>query len=44
VLLEVFDDDVGKDDLLGVVAIPTADILRGRTMSRYEKRFIPTEL
>ena len=34
ILLEVFDDDVGKDDLLGVVAIPTADILRGKTMTR----------
>ena len=37
ILLEVFDDDIGKDDLLGVVAIPTADILRGRKMTRYDK-------
>ena len=30
VLIEIFDDDVGKDDLLGVVAIPTSDVLRGK--------------
>ena len=40
ILLEVFDDDIGKDDLLGVVAIPTADILRGRKMTRHGKDFI----
>ena len=34
ILLEVFDDDMGKDDLLGVVAIPTADILRGKKITR----------
>ena len=34
ILLEVFDDDLGKDDLLGVVAVPTADILRGKKMTR----------
>ena len=34
VLLEIFDDDIGKDDLLGVVAIPTTDILRGGRMAR----------
>lgn len=40
ILLEVFDDDIGKDDLLGVVAIPTADILRGRKMTRHDKSTI----
>ena len=34
VLLEIFDDDVGKDDLLGVLGIPTLDILRGGSMTR----------
>ena len=34
VLLEVFDDDLGKDDLLGVVGIPTTEILRGGSMTR----------
>ena len=34
ILLEVFDEDVGKDDLLGVVAIPTSDILRGGKLTR----------
>ena len=41
ILLEVFDDDIGKDDLLGVVAIPTADILRGKKMTRYDKNHYP---
>ena len=35
VLLEIFDDDVGKDDLLGVLGIPTLDILRGGNMTRF---------
>ena len=35
VLLEIFDDDVGKDDLLGVLGIPTLDILRGGSMTRF---------
>ena len=30
ILIEIFDDDVGKDDLLGVVAIPTSEVLRGK--------------
>ena len=30
VLIEILDDDVGKDDLLGVVAIPTSEVLRGK--------------
>ena len=34
VLIEIFDDDVGKDDLLGVVAIPTSDVLRGKKVTR----------
>ena len=34
VLLELFDDDLGKDDLLGVVGIPTTEILRGGNMTR----------
>ena len=34
ILLEVFDEDLGKDDLLGVVAIPTSDILRGGKLTR----------
>ena len=39
-VLEVFDDDIGRDDALGSVRVPVADVYRGAAVVR---KWIPLE-